>query len=92
MNPDWSTATGYLPVRTSGLTDERVKTKAAASAPYNVALQNQQYGRPEPNVRQNQAIRNIIADTIVAAISDTSKNVKQLLDQAVNQSNQEMTK
>jgi len=66
--------------------------KAAASAPYNVALQNQQYGRPEPNVRQNQAIRNIIADTIVATISDTSKNVKQLLDQAVNQSNQEMTK
>jgi ABC-type glycerol-3-phosphate transport system substrate-binding protein len=92
VNPDWSTATGYLPVRTSGLTDERVKTKAAASAPYNVALQNQQYGRPEPNVRQNQAIRNIIADTIVATISDTSKNVKQLLDQAVNQSNQEMTK
>jgi len=91
VNPDWSTATGYLPIRTSGLTDERVKAKVASVPSYQAALQAQQYGRFEPQVRQYQAIRNFISDAIVAALSDTSKSAKQVLDDAVKQSNDEMS-
>ncbi len=92
VNPDWSTATGYLPVRTSGLADDRVKAAAAKQPQYGVALQVQQFGTPEPNVRQAQAARNHISDALVAAFSDPSKSAKQLLDDAVNQSNQDLTK
>jgi ABC-type glycerol-3-phosphate transport system substrate-binding protein len=91
-NPDWSTATGYLPVRTSGLVDERVKAAAAKQPQYGVALQVQQYGTPEPNVRQAQAARNHISDALVAAFSDPNQSAKQLLDEAVNLSNQDLLK
>jgi ABC-type glycerol-3-phosphate transport system substrate-binding protein len=87
VNPDWSVTTGYLPIRASGLGDPRVQQQIATQPQYAVAVQAQQYGRPEPNVAQWDPVRAAIQDAMVAAISDPSKNTKQLLDDAVNKAN-----
>ncbi len=92
VNPDWSVSSGYLPIRTSGLTDPRVQAQVQKLPQYAVALQVQQYGRSEPAVRSYQTTRNHISDAIVAALSDPSKSAKQLLDDAVKQSNDDAAK
>jgi ABC-type glycerol-3-phosphate transport system substrate-binding protein len=92
VNPDWSVASGYLPIRTSGLTDPRVLAQVQKLPQYGVALQVQQYGRSEPAVRSYQTTRNHISDAIVAALADPNKNPKPLLDDAVKQSNEDAAK
>ncbi|HLZ70993.1 MAG TPA: ABC transporter substrate-binding protein [Dehalococcoidia bacterium] len=92
VNPDWSIASGYLPIRTSGLTDPRVQAQVQKLPQYAIALQVQQYGRSEPAVRSYQTTRNHISDAIVAALSDANKSAKQLLDDAVKQSNDDAAK
>lgn len=87
VNPDWSIATGYLPIRTSGLNDDRIKAAVQAFPQFGVALQAQQYGRPEPNVRQWNAIRAILQDAMVAAINDPNKSAKAIMDDAVSKAN-----
>lgn len=92
VNPDWSVASGYLPIRTSGLTDPRVQAQVQKLPQYAVALQVQQFGRSEPAVRSYQTTRKHISDAIVAALADPNKNPKQLLDDAVKQSNDDAAK
>lgn len=92
VNPDWSVASGYLPIRTSGLTDPRVQAQVQKLPQYAVALQVQQYGRSEPAVRSYQTTRKHISDAIVAALADPAKSAKQLLDDAVKQSNDDAAK
>lgn len=92
VNPDWSTATGYLPVRTSGLNDDRVKAKIAALPAYAEAVKDQQYGRPGPPVRGVQAARDQISNMLVAIFADPKQDVKKLLDSAVSEANAALTK
>ncbi|HZQ38051.1 MAG TPA: ABC transporter substrate-binding protein [Dehalococcoidia bacterium] len=92
VNPDWSVASGYLPIRTSGLADPRVQAQVQKLPQYAVALQVQQYGRSEPAVRSYQTTRKHISDAIVAALADPNKNPKQLLDDAVKLSNEDAAK
>ena len=92
INPDWSTATGYLPIRTSGFSDPRVLAKIQSLPQYKAALDIQQYGVPEPSPRGSDAARTHIADMMTAAVLDPTKDVKSLLNDAVNQSNAELQK
>lgn len=92
VNPDWSTTTGYLPIRTSGLTDPRVQAKVQSLPQYQAALNIQQYGVPEPSPRGSDAARQHITDMMTAAVLDLSKDPKTLLNDAVNQSNAELQK
>jgi multiple sugar transport system substrate-binding protein len=92
INPDWSTATGYLPIRTSGFTDPRVLAKIQSLPQYKAALDIQQYGVPEPSPRGSDAARTHIQDAMTAAILDPSKDVKSLFNDAANQSNAELQK
>jgi ABC-type glycerol-3-phosphate transport system substrate-binding protein len=87
INPDWSIATGYLPIRASAMNDPRVQQTIASFPQYAVAIQAQQYGKPEPNVRQWNDIRSIIQDAMVAQIADPSKSAKSLMDDAVSKAN-----
>ena len=92
INPDWSTATGYLPIRASGLNDPRVQARIQSLPQYKQALDIQQYGVPEPSPRGSEAARQHIADMMTAAILDPNKDPKPLLDEAVNQCNSELQK
>lgn len=92
INPDWSTTTGYLPIRASGLNDPRVQARIQSLPQYKQVLDIQQYGVPEPSPRGSEAARQHIADMMTAAILDPNKDPKSLLDEAVNQCNSELQK
>jgi ABC-type glycerol-3-phosphate transport system substrate-binding protein len=92
VNPDWSTSTGYLPIRTSGLNDDRVKAKIASLPAYAEAVKGQQYGQPGPPVRGVQAARDQVSQVLVAIFADPKQDVKKLLDNAVNEANAALTK
>jgi multiple sugar transport system substrate-binding protein/sn-glycerol 3-phosphate transport system substrate-binding protein len=92
VNPDWSTSTGYLPVRTSGLTDPRVQAKIQQLPAYAEAVKGQNVGTPGPPIAAANDARSHVSEFLVALYSDANKSVKQLLDDAVNQSNQDLSK
>lgn len=88
VNAEWSTATGYLPVRKSAADTALVKQQFDALPPYKVAVTEiQQYGRPETSVKGTQDTRKFIEDAIVAAIGNPNQDPKQILDDAVKKGN-----
>lgn len=88
VNADWSTASGYLPIRKSAANTDVVKAQFEKVPSYRVAVNDiQQYGRPETTIRGTQDTRNFIANAWTAAITDTNSRLKQLLDEAVQKGN-----
>jgi multiple sugar transport system substrate-binding protein len=83
VTADWSTATGYMPVRTSAIGSELVQAAMRASGPYGVVVADiARYGRAETSVRGTEDTRGFIEDAITAAVSDPSTNPKQALQRA----------
>lgn len=88
VNAEWSTATGYLPVRKSAANTATVQQQFTQLPAYKVAVTEiQQYGRPETSVKGTQDTRKFIEDAIVAAITDPTRDPKQILDDAVKKGN-----
>ncbi len=88
VSAQWSTATGYLPVRKSSADTQAVKDQFAKLPPYQVAVTEiQQYGRPETSVKGTQDTRTFIQDAWTAIIGDPSQDPQKLLDNAVQQGN-----
>jgi multiple sugar transport system substrate-binding protein len=89
VNADWSTNTGYLPIRKSAAELPVVKAQFEKLPAYKVAvLEIQQYGRPETTVKGTQDTRTFIQDAMTAAVTDPSTKVKDLLDEAVKKGNE----
>jgi len=88
VSAQWSTATGYLPVRKSSAETQAVKDQFAKLPAYQVAVNEiQQYGRPETSVKGTQDTRNFIVDAWTAIIGDPKADPKKLLDDAVQKGN-----
>ena len=67
VNAEWSTATGYLPVRKSSAETQTVKEQFTKLPAYQVAVTEiQQYGRPETSVKGTQDTRTFIQDAWTA--------------------------
>ena len=83
VTADWAPATGYMPVRKSAANLEPVKKRIKQFPAYGVAL-NQVIptARAETSVAGTQDTRTFIENAVVAAISDLSKNPKDLLADA----------
>jgi ABC-type glycerol-3-phosphate transport system substrate-binding protein len=89
VNADWSTNTGYLPIRKSAADTQVVKARFESLPAYRVAVTEiQQYGRPETTVKGTQDTRTFIQDAMTAAISDPSSSAKELLDEAAQKGNE----
>lgn len=89
VNADWSSFTGYLPIRKSTLDTTAVKTQFEKLPAYKVAVTEiQQYGKPETTVKGTQDTRTFIQDAMTAAVSDTGTKPKDLLDEAVRKGNE----
>lgn len=88
---DFSAASGYMPLRKSSLTLKPVTDQIAKFPPYGVAVKEiAPTGKPESSVRGSQEQRDILAETITAALSDLSKNPKTLLDEAQKKAQQNL--
>ncbi|MFN8515803.1 MAG: ABC transporter substrate-binding protein [Chloroflexia bacterium] len=88
VNADWSSFTGYLPIRKSTLDNAAVKAQFDKLPAYKVAVTEiQQYGRGETTVKGTQDTRTFIQDAMTAAVTDPSTKVKDLLDEAVKKGN-----
>jgi len=88
VNADWSSFTGYLPIRKSTLDNAAVKAQFDKLPAYKVAVTEiQQYGRGETTVKGTQDTRTFIQDVMTAAVTDPSTKVKDLLDEAVKKGN-----
>jgi len=89
VSAQWSTATGYLPVRKSSADQANVKAQFQALPPYQTAVtQIQQYGRPETSVKGTQDTRTFIQDAMTAIIGDPTQDPKKLLDDAAQKGNE----
>jgi multiple sugar transport system substrate-binding protein/sn-glycerol 3-phosphate transport system substrate-binding protein len=89
VTADWSTSSGYRPVRTSALQSEVVQAAMRSSAPYGVAVnQIAQFGRPETSVRGTQDTRSYIEDAIVRVTTDLDTNPRAVLDDAARRGQQ----
>lgn len=83
VTADWSTATGYQPVRSSAIQSEKVQAKIKSLPQYGVvATQVAPLGRPETTVKGTQDTRTYIEDAMTKVLSDPNANVKQVLDAA----------
>jgi len=88
VSAQWSSSTGYLPVRKSSTDTQAVKDQFAKLPPYQVAVTEiQQYGRPETSVKGTQDTRTFIQDAWTAIIGDPNQDPQKLLDNAVQQGN-----
>ncbi|MHB8578094.1 MAG: ABC transporter substrate-binding protein [Dehalococcoidia bacterium] len=92
VNPDWASTSGYLPIRASGLQDPRIQAAIKKVPAYAEAVKAQNVGVPGPPIAAVAATRQHVTDMEVALFSDPTKNIKQLLDDAVNQSNKDLSK
>lgn len=89
VSAQWSTATGYLPVRKSSAQTQTVKDQFTKLPAYQVAVTEiQQYGRPETSVKGTQDTRTFIQDAWTAIIGDPKADPKKLLDDAVKKANE----
>ncbi|HEY8599531.1 MAG TPA: ABC transporter substrate-binding protein [Thermomicrobiales bacterium] len=89
VSAQWSTATGYLPVRKSSAETQTVKDQFAKLPAYQVAVTEiQQYGRPETSVKGTQDTRTFIQDAWTAIIGDPKADPKKLLDDAAQKGNE----
>ena len=89
VSAQWSTATGYLPVRKSSAETQVVKDQFTKLPAYQVAVNEvQQYARPETSVKGTQDTRTFIADAWTAIIGDPKADPKKLLDDAVQKANE----
>lgn len=89
VSAQWSTATGYLPVRKSSADTQIVQEQFQKLPPYRVAVTEiQQYSRPETSVRGTQDTRTFIQDAWTAIIGDPTQDPQKLLDNAVRLGNE----
>jgi ABC-type glycerol-3-phosphate transport system substrate-binding protein len=89
VNADWSTNTGYLPIRKSAANLPVVQAQFEKLPAYKVAVNEiQQYGRPETTIKGTQDTRTFIQDAMTAAINDTGRRPKEILDEAVQKGNE----
>lgn len=88
VSAQWSTATGYLPVRKSSADTQTVQDQFTKLPPYKVAVTEiQQYGRPETSVKGTQDTRTFIQDAWTALVGDPTQDPQKLLDNAAQQGN-----
>ncbi len=84
----WAAATGYLPVRQSGLQAPAMVSQLAAQPAYRVAATVlPPTARPEPAIRGTTETRKFIEDALFIAITDPRRTPRDLLDDAVRQAN-----
>ncbi|CAA9573811.1 MAG: hypothetical protein AVDCRST_MAG18-2291 [uncultured Thermomicrobiales bacterium] len=89
VSAQWSTATGYLPVRKSSAETQVVKDQFTKLPAYQVAVTEvQQYAKPETSVRGTQDTRTFIQDAWTAIVGDPRQDPKKLLDDAVQKGNE----
>ena len=85
---EWSTATGYMPVRQSAVDSEMVQAEMRANPPYGVVVgQIAPHGRPETSVRGTQDTRGFIEDAITRVLSDPAASPRRALDEAARKAN-----
>ena len=78
-----------MPIRKSAATLPVVLAQFEKLPAYKVAVNEiQQYGRPETTVKGTQDTRTFIQDAMTAAINDTSRKPKEILDEAVQKGNE----
>ena len=89
VSAQWSTATGYLPVRKSSAETQVVKDQFTKLPAYQVAVTEvQQYAKPETSVRGTQDTRTFIQDAWTAIVGAPRQDPKKLLDDAVQKGNE----
>ena len=89
VNADWSTFTGYLPIRKTTLNSDAVKKQFDAFPAYKATVTEvQQYGKPETTVKGTQDTRTFIENAMVAAISDPNKSAKDIANEAAQKGNE----
>ncbi len=89
VSAQWSTATGYLPVRKSSAETQIVKDRFMTLPAYKVAVTEiQQYSRGETSVKGTQDTRNFIQDAWTAIVGDPTLDPQKLLDEAVQKGNE----
>jgi multiple sugar transport system substrate-binding protein/sn-glycerol 3-phosphate transport system substrate-binding protein len=88
VNADWSTASGYLPVRKSAANTDVVKQQFERLPAYRVAVTEiQQYARPETTVKGTQDTRTFIEDAWRQAVEDPNRRARDILNEAVQKGN-----
>ncbi len=83
VTADWAPATGYFPVRKSAVNMDPVKKRIEQFPAYGVALnQVLPTAIAEESVSGSQDVRTFIETAMTAAVQDSGKNSKELLNEA----------
>ncbi len=89
VNADWSSFSGYLPIRKSAAALPPVQAQFEKLPAYKVVVNDiQQYGKPETTVKGTQDTRTFIENATIAAIADPKRKPKEILDEAVQRGNE----
>jgi ABC-type glycerol-3-phosphate transport system substrate-binding protein len=83
VTADWSTSTGYLPVRTSAVQSDVVQAKVRSSPAYGIAINRiAPLARTETSVRGTEDTRSYIEDALTKVITDAHTDARNAIDEA----------